>query len=86
MQRLKRTIQGLRVVLLSSNDQREAAVNALASGAFDCVMKPLRISELERVVEEAVEHTDETVRIAETANTEDTVVMTRDEYVEMAKD
>lgn len=74
MQRLKRMIMGLRVVMMVSHDSREFKTEALARGAFDCVIKPCRLSELGRVVEAAVETLDETVRIS-AANSEDTVII-----------
>jgi len=91
MQRLKRLILGLRVIVMPTRDSREFATEALARGAYDCVLKSCRLSEIARVVEEAVEVQAlvETVRENSVALAEDTVISSspiRDHELETIED
>lgn len=55
MKNLKSRVAGLRVILISDSFEPEHAEQLLAAGAFDCLMKPYRHAELERVITEAIE-------------------------------
>lgn len=54
LQRIKRQYPKIQVILLTGMTAAVEAEEARRLGAFDCLMKPLRIDELIRVIGEAV--------------------------------